>query len=75
MADQPRKVIFLSPSGPTVKEIRETYTPQGSQSLVRVEYSGVNPADIKHASIGMHSSVSGYDFAGTVVAVGPNSPF
>ncbi|KAH9215718.1 hypothetical protein DL95DRAFT_445769 [Leptodontidium sp. 2 PMI_412] len=63
MADQPRKVIFLSPSGPTVKEIRETHTPQGSQSLVRVEYSGVNPADIKHASIGMHSSVSGYDFA------------
>ncbi|KAK0702969.1 chaperonin 10-like protein [Lasiosphaeria miniovina] len=51
------------------------YTPQNSQSLVRVRYSGINPGDVRHFWMGMNSFVMGYDFSGTVVDSGPSSPF
>ncbi|KAL8310695.1 hypothetical protein RB597_001571 [Gaeumannomyces tritici] len=75
MADRPQTVIYLSPTGPVVQEITDAYRPEGSQSLIRVDYSGINPADIRHAGIGWHSSVAGYDMAGEVISVGPDSPF
>ncbi|KAI8938654.1 hypothetical protein NX059_004524 [Plenodomus lindquistii] len=75
MADKPREVLFLSPTGIEVRKIDDTYTPTGEQSLVRVSYSGVNPADIKHNTLGLHSSVAGYDMSGEVIAVGPSSRF
>ncbi|KAL2136661.1 hypothetical protein VTI74DRAFT_2393 [Chaetomium olivicolor] len=75
MADSTRTVIYLSPDGPIVKEISERYRPTGAQSLLRVEYSGINPADIKHAILGLHSSVAGYDMSGEVIEVGPDSSF
>jgi threonine dehydrogenase-like Zn-dependent dehydrogenase len=75
MADSTRPVIYLSPEGPVLKDISEQYQPTGTQSLLRVEYSGINPADIKHAGIGLHSSVAGYDIAGEVLEVAPGSPF
>lgn len=75
MADSTRAVIYLSPDGPVFKDALEQYRPSGAQSLLRVEYSGVNPADIKHAMIGLHSSVAGYDMSGEVIEVGPDSPF
>lgn len=75
MADLKRTVIYLSPDGPTVKTVSERYRPAGAQALLRVEYSGINPADAKHASFGLHSSVAGYDMSGEVVESGPDSPF
>jgi len=75
MADQTRTVVYLSPDGPVLKDISERYQPTGSQSLLRVDYSGINPADIKHATIGLHSSVAGYDMSGEVLEAGPDSPF
>ncbi|KAG7289217.1 hypothetical protein NEMBOFW57_005581 [Staphylotrichum longicolle] len=75
MADSTRTVIYLSPDGPVLKNISERYQPTGAQSLLRVDYSGINPADIKHASIGLHSSVAGYDMSGEVLETGPDSPF
>ncbi len=46
MADTTRTVIYLSPTGPFLKDISEKYQPTGNQSLLRVDYSGINPADI-----------------------------
>ncbi len=75
MADSARTVIYLSPDGPVLKDISERYQTTGTQSLLRVDYSGINPADIKHATIGLHSSVAGYDMSGEVLEAGPDSPF
>ncbi|KAH9987336.1 hypothetical protein F4779DRAFT_611471 [Xylariaceae sp. FL0662B] len=77
MDDKPRTVIYLEPSGPVLKEITASYAPTGSESLVRVEFSGINPADTKHRlhRTGLHSSVCGYDFSGEVLSTGPDSPF
>jgi NADPH:quinone reductase-like Zn-dependent oxidoreductase len=75
MADSRRNVIYLHASGPVLKEISEPYRPTENQSLLRVDYSGINPADIKHAAIGLHSSVAGYDMSGEVLQPGPDSPF
>ncbi|KAK4463677.1 protein TOXD [Cladorrhinum samala] len=75
MASSTRTVIYLSPDGPVLRDISESYRPTGAQSLLRVDYSGINPADIKHAAIGLHSSVAGYDMSGEVLETGPDSPF
>ncbi|KPI37072.1 Protein TOXD [Cyphellophora attinorum] len=53
----------------------EVYTPTGAQSLIRVKYSAINPADIRHHYMGMSSHVPGYEWLGTVVSVGPSSPY
>ncbi|KAM6508340.1 hypothetical protein FALCPG4_018213 [Fusarium falciforme] len=75
MADQPREVIYLSTEGPVVRKITDKYQPKDSQFLIQVEYSGINPADIKHLTLGFHSSVAGYDLSGEVISAGPNSKF
>ncbi|KAK3904046.1 protein TOXD [Staphylotrichum tortipilum] len=75
MASSPRNVIYLTPSGPLLKSISNPYAPVDAQSLLLVSYSGINPADIKHATLGLHSSVAGYDMSGVVLCTGPSSPF
>ncbi|OHE90872.1 hypothetical protein CORC01_13817 [Colletotrichum orchidophilum] len=45
--------------------------PVDGEVLVKVLYSGVNPADVKHASsVGVRSVTLGYDFCGRVVQAG-----
>lgn len=46
------------------------WKPSPGEILVEVQYSGINPADIKHGFIGFHESVAGYDYAGIVIEVG-----
>ena len=75
MAEQPREVIYLSTEGPVVRKIIDKYQVQDSQFLIKVEYSGINPADVKHLALGLHSSVAGYDLSGEVISAGPNSKF
>ena len=75
MASSPRTVIYLAPTGPVAQSISTSYHPSGPQALLRVSHSGINPADIKHATINLHSSVAGYDMAGEVLSTGPDSPF
>lgn len=58
-----------------MQQIEETYKPNGSQSLVKVTYSAIDPADIKHAYMGLCGSVAGYEWTGTVQLVGDDSPF
>lgn len=75
MADSPKTVIYLSADGPIIKDISEPYRPTGAQALLRVAYSGINPADINFVRVGLHSSVAGYDMSGEVLESGPDSPF
>lgn len=74
--DLPTNAIFIGPDGDlTVKQIAERYKPEGSESLVQVQYSAINPADIRHSYMGLHGSVAGYEWTGTVLEVGSASPF
>jgi NADPH:quinone reductase-like Zn-dependent oxidoreductase len=59
----------------SIREIDQVYQPTGSQSLVQVKYSAINPADKKHYQMGMHSFIAGYEWIGTVKAIGPDSPY
>ncbi|KAK6066440.1 putative alcohol dehydrogenase [Seiridium cupressi] len=70
------RAIYLGDAGDlSIREINETYTPTGDQSLVSVKYSAINPADLRHFYVGIHSSVAGYEYIGPVLATGPESPF
>jgi len=72
----PFKAIYLTSTGDiTIKTILSPYQPHGSQTLIRVDYSGINPGDFRHFYMGMHSFVMGYDFVGTVISTGPESSF
>ncbi|KAL1591764.1 hypothetical protein SLS60_011763 [Paraconiothyrium brasiliense] len=75
MANQLREVIYLAPEGPVIKTITDEYHPDNSQALIKVHYSGINPADIKHLTLGLHSSVAGYDLSGEIIVAGTSSNF
>ncbi|KAF2028718.1 GroES-like protein [Setomelanomma holmii] len=46
-----------------------------NELLIETLYSGVNPADTKHYTLGIHSTVMGYDFCGRVLSTPPVSHF
>lgn len=71
------KCIFIDAASElSIREVPDVYRPEGSQALVKVEYSGINPADIGHALfLGMNDNVCGYEFCGTVVEAGPTSRY
>jgi NADPH:quinone reductase-like Zn-dependent oxidoreductase len=56
-------------------DIDDRYKPQGSQTLVKVAYSAINPADVRHYHMGISDHIPGYDWVGNAVDVGPTSPF
>ncbi|KAH8161017.1 hypothetical protein CIB48_g7227 [Xylaria polymorpha] len=67
-----RAAIFIPASGvPETITQSASYVPTGTQALVRVKYSAVNPADRRHFYMGAHSYVAGYEWLGVVEAVGP----
>lgn len=68
------KAIILGLQGLEVREA-ERYTPVGSQSWVQVNYSSINPADLKHSKDDTHTTVAGYDFVGKVLESGPDSDY
>ncbi|KAI1154528.1 hypothetical protein F4825DRAFT_471994 [Nemania diffusa] len=71
-----RRAIYLPDTGiPEIITQSASYTPTGSQVLIRVRYSAVNPADRRIFHIGSHSSVAGYEWLGPVEAAGPESPY
>jgi NADPH:quinone reductase-like Zn-dependent oxidoreductase len=48
-------------------DIDDRYKPQGSQTLVKVAYSAINPADVRHYHMGISDHIPGYDWVGTAV--------
>ncbi|KAH7222543.1 chaperonin 10-like protein [Fusarium redolens] len=70
------KALFIdSENNPKVIERQGLPTPSNGELLIKVLYSGVNPADIKHATfLGMNNTVMGHDFSGQVIeTTKPNS--
>lgn len=60
----------------SIRDIPEKYHPEGGQALVKVQYSGINPADLNHAKhLGMNNNVCGYEICGTVIEAGPTSRY
>lgn len=52
----------------TVRDDTSQHVPEANELLIKVQYSGVNPADVRHAQfLGIRSTIIGYDFAGRVV--------
>ncbi|KAF5578124.1 alcohol dehydrogenase [Fusarium pseudoanthophilum] len=76
MSAQTSKSIFLSARGKLlVQPVAETYTIEGSQCLVRVDYSAVNVCDYNFFYIGLNSFITGFEMSGTVEQAGPDSNF
>ena len=76
MANPKNTSIYIDSHGElSIRHSDKLYTPTGTQSLIRVKYSAVNPADIRHHYMGISNHVVGYEWLGTVVEVGPESPF
>ncbi|MDU7525078.1 MAG: zinc-binding dehydrogenase [Roseomonas mucosa] len=74
--DRENFAFWLNKDGSlSLRELVVPGPPKEGEVLVRVLYSGVNPADTKHVTLGVHDTVAGYDFCGEVVQAGPNSPF
>ncbi|KFA67860.1 hypothetical protein S40285_08776 [Stachybotrys chlorohalonatus IBT 40285] len=70
------KAIFLGADGHlALEDVTDHYSPTGAQALVKVRYSAVNPADIRHSYMNLYGSVAGYEFVGEVLEVGPDSRF
>jgi NADPH:quinone reductase-like Zn-dependent oxidoreductase len=59
-----------------IRRQQETPVPGDGELLIETQYSGANPADVKHATLlGIYPSVLGYDFCGKVVKTPPGSKF
>ncbi|KAF5655278.1 ToxD-like protein [Fusarium sp. NRRL 25303] len=71
------KCIFVDDSCDlSIRDIPETYHPKDGQALVKVEYSGINPADLNHPKdLGMKNNVCGYEICGTVIETGRTSRY
>ncbi|KAF5711924.1 toxD [Fusarium mundagurra] len=72
------KALFIdSENNPKVIERQGLPKPSNDELLIKVLYSGVNPADIKHATfLGMNNTVMGHDFSGQVLeTTKPNSAY
>ncbi|KAG7419715.1 chaperonin 10-like protein [Fusarium sp. MPI-SDFR-AT-0072] len=72
------KALFIdSKNNPQVIERQGLPKPINGDLLIKVLYSGVNPADIKHATfLGMNNTVMGHDFSGQIIkTTKPNSAY
>ncbi|KAG5801744.1 hypothetical protein H9Q74_013681 [Fusarium xylarioides] len=74
MSAQVSKSIFLSAQGKLlVQPVTEKYTVEGSQCLVRVDYSGINLCDYNFFYMGLNSFITGFEMSGTIEQTGPDS--
>ncbi|KAJ5625775.1 hypothetical protein N7510_002084 [Penicillium lagena] len=65
------RAIFTDQDGkPYIGTVDEIYEPLPNEVLVKVQFSGINPADVVHARLGFTNTVAGYDFSGIVVKAG-----
>ncbi|KIX01025.1 uncharacterized protein Z518_10091 [Rhinocladiella mackenziei CBS 650.93] len=73
----PDKAIYIGPKNELfLKEYRDPYEPGNDQALVQVQYSGVNPADLKHGlEFGLNDYVCGYEFSGKIIRAGKGFPY
>ncbi|KKY13086.1 putative alcohol dehydrogenase [Diplodia seriata] len=59
-----------------VRHLPPPPAPGPGETLVRVAYSGINPADVKLGRLlGIRDTVAGFDYSGTVIRAGAGSKF
>ncbi|KAF3040770.1 hypothetical protein E8E12_009406 [Didymella heteroderae] len=77
MSVSSRKALYADRKGNfIVREDIPNHSPSANELLVKVHFSGVNPADVRHTTqLGIRSTVVGYDFAGAIVQVPSGSDF
>lgn len=76
MASTPFKALYMGPDGTiAIHSVQTPYTPTEDKTLIKVQYSGINPADLRHYHMGFNSYIMGYDYVGVATTTGPNSPF
>src|SRR3569832_433599 len=76
-----RAIVIELPGGPEVLTLRDIPTPDPAlgQVRIRVEYAGVNRADLMQraghypAPPGVPAAIPGLEYAGVVEAVGPGA--
>jgi NADPH:quinone reductase-like Zn-dependent oxidoreductase len=72
----PNKALYVDEKGEFyVQNNIKHEEPAANELIIDVRYSGVNPADCKHATLGIRSTVMGYDFSGTIVSAPTGSRF
>ncbi|KAI2882788.1 hypothetical protein CBS76997_3896 [Aspergillus niger] len=60
----------------SVRRHQEIPTPGDGELLIETQFSGTNPADLKHATLlGIYPAILGYDFCGTVLKAPTSSTF
>ena len=71
------KGIYVGPDNTlSFRAWPEQYRPVEGQALVKVEFSGVCPADLKHGMhFGLNDNICGYELCGTVIDRGPACVF
>ncbi|GKT50028.1 trans-enoyl reductase fsr4 [Colletotrichum spaethianum] len=77
-ATKPSTPALFVDEDSNLKVIHDVPVPElvEGEVVVKVLYSGVNPADVKHGSIlGVRPTIIGYDFCGRVVKAATNSDF
>ncbi|KAJ4350603.1 hypothetical protein N0V95_004607 [Ascochyta clinopodiicola] len=77
MSSYSQKALYIDERGEfIVRDDILIHTPSANELLVKVRFSGVNPADVRHATqLGIRSTVAGYDFAGAVIQAPSESGF
>lgn len=73
--DQSRAIYLDEDAQLRLINIEKAYAPSSEQALVKVDFSAINPADLKHSFMGLYGSVAGYEWIGSVVDVGPTCSF
>lgn len=76
MSIQNKSIYVSSNNELFVHNVDTPYEPGDNQAVLKVEYSGVNPADLKHGlHFGLNNRVAGYEFSGTVIKAGSGFPY
>ncbi|KAI5918162.1 GroES-like protein [Camillea tinctor] len=66
------KALYVDANSQFAVRPAGTHEPADNELLIEVQYSGINPADVKHAThLGIVDTVLGYDFCGCVVRTPP----
>lgn len=76
MTSKPSKALYVDEDGNIkVRNDIKQEENAANELVVEVRYSGVNPADSRHAQLGIRSTVIGYDFSGRVLSAPVGSRF
>jgi NADPH:quinone reductase-like Zn-dependent oxidoreductase len=69
MSSSSQKALYADERGNfIVRDDIANHSPAANEVLVKVHFSGVNPADVRHTTaLGIRSTVVGYDFSGAIV--------